>query len=80
MKKKKNNNIALESILNYLSNMNIKNSYDGLTLDGTPFKIYDTFIQVGYDYIPFTASSFILNSLKPATKNNIMEIYIDLTK
>ena len=79
-KKKKNNNISLENILNYLSNMNIKNSYDGLTLDGTPFKIYDTFIQVGYDYIPFTASSFILNSLKPATKNNIMEIYIDLTK
>lgn len=79
-KKKAPKTLSIFEMLNYLSALNEKDSYDGLTEDGTPFKIYDNFIQVGYDYIPFTASSFFIDKLKPATKKNIIEIYIDLTK
>ena len=67
-------------MVNFISSLKAKDTYDGLTADGTPFKIYDSFIQIGYDYIPFTSSPIFLDKIKPTTKKNLIEIYIDLTK
>lgn len=41
---------------------------------GTPVKIFDNFIQIGYDIIPIATGS--LNHLKPKTKKLILDITI----
>lgn len=43
---------------------------------GTPIKIFDNFVQIGYDIIPIATGS--LNHLKPKTKKLILEITIKI--
>lgn len=43
---------------------------------GTPIRIFDNFVQIGYDVIPITPGS--LNHLKPKTKKTIIDITIKL--
>lgn len=43
---------------------------------GTPIKIFDNFVQIGYDIIPIATGS--LNHLKPKTKKTIIDITIKI--
>lgn len=43
---------------------------------GTPIKIFDNFVQIGYDIIPIATGS--LNYLKPKTKKTIIDIVIKI--
>lgn len=43
---------------------------------GTPIRIFDNFIQIGYEVIPITPGS--LNHLKPKTKKTIIDITIKI--
>jgi hypothetical protein len=50
--------------------------YDYVDEFGTPIKIFDNFIQIGYEIIPIAAGS--LNHLKPKTKKTIIDITIKI--
>lgn len=52
--------------------------YDFKDVFGTPIKIFDNFIQIGYDVIPIAMGS--LNHLKPKTKKTIIDITINIKK
>lgn len=52
--------------------------YDFKDIFGTPVKIFDNFVQIGYEIIPIVTGS--LNHLKPNTKKTIIEITINLKK
>lgn len=43
---------------------------------GTPIRIFDNFVQIGYDIIPIMPGS--LNHLKPKTKKTIIDITIKI--
>lgn len=43
---------------------------------GTPIRIFDNFVQIGYDIIPIKSGS--LNYLKPKTKKTIINITIKI--
>ena len=43
---------------------------------GTPIRIFDNFVQIGYEVIPIVPGS--LNHLKPKTKKTIIDITIKL--
>lgn len=43
---------------------------------GTPIRIFDNFVQIGYDIIPIKSGS--LNYLKPKTKKTIIDITIKI--
>lgn len=43
---------------------------------GTPIRIFDNFVQIGYEVIPITPGS--LNYLKPKTKKTIIDITIKI--
>lgn len=50
--------------------------YDFEDIFGTPVKIFDNFIQIGYEIIPIAAGSF--KRLKPKTKKTIIDITIKI--
>lgn len=43
---------------------------------GTPIRIFDNFVQIGYEIIPITPGS--LNYLKPKTKKTIIDITVKI--
>ena len=52
--------------------------YDFKDEFGTPVKIFDNFVQIGYEVIPIAFGS--LNYLKPKTKKTIIDITINIKK
>lgn len=58
------------------ANYPFKKDYDFEDEFGTPIKIFDNFVQIGYEIIPIATSS--LNYLKPKTKKTIIEITIKI--
>lgn len=50
--------------------------YDFTDEFGTPVKIFDNFIQIGYEVIPIAMGS--LNHLKPKTKKIVLDITIKI--
>lgn len=52
--------------------------YDFKDVFGTPVKIFDNFVQIGYDVIPIATGS--LNYLKPKTKKTVIDITINIKK
>lgn len=71
---------SFTSAMNYLANLG-NDSYDYELSDGTPVKIFDDEIQIGYDIIPIKKYSYknFLN-FTPKTKKTIIDIYIKLSK
>lgn len=69
-------NQLIDSI-NALSNHNYfeKDDYD-FEFAGLPVKVYDTFIQVGYDLIPINASDAFFYGFTPKKKKIIIDIII----
>lgn len=66
--------------MNYLANLG-NDSYDFELTDGTPIKIFDDEIQIGYTIIPiqkYSYKSFL--DFTPKTKKTIIDIYIKLSK
>lgn len=59
-----------------LKNCPYEKDYDFINEFGTPVKIFDNFIQIGYDIIPIEAGS--MNHLKPKTKKVILDIIIKI--
>ena len=57
-------------------NYPFKKDYDFEDEFGTPIKIFDNFVQIGYDIIPIATGS--LNHLKPKTKKTIIDITIKI--
>lgn len=67
--------------MNYLANLEkYKDTYDFELSDGTPVKIFDDEIQIGFDLFPINKSYSYKNflSLAPKTKKTIIDIYIKL--
>lgn len=58
------------------SNYPFAKDYDFKDEFGTPIKIFDNFVQIGYDIIPIATGS--LNYLKPKTKKTIINITIKI--
>lgn len=59
-------------------NYPFEKDYDFEDEFGTPIKIFDNFIQIGYEVIPIATGS--LNYLKPKTKKTIIDITIKIKK
>ena len=57
-------------------NYPFKKDYDFEDEFGTPIKIFDNFVQIGYEIIPIATGS--LNHLKPKTKKTIIDITIKI--
>jgi hypothetical protein len=57
-------------------NYPFEKDYDFEDEFGTPIKIFDNFVQIGYDIIPIMPGS--LNHLKPKTKKTIINITIKI--
>ena len=55
---------------------NLAKDYDFEDEFGTPIRIFDNFVQIGYEVIPIVPGS--LNHLKPKTKKTIIDITIKL--
>ena len=70
-------NSAIKALRIYAAeNYPFKKDYDFEDEFGTPIKIFDNFIQIGYDIIPIASGS--LNYLKPKTKKTILDITIKI--
>lgn len=63
---------ALAAIKNYAKDYDFEDDF------GNPVRIFDNFIQVGYDIIPIAPGS--LNYLKPKEKKTIIDITIKVKK
>ena len=57
-------------------NYPFKKDYDFEDEFGTPIKIFDNFVQIGYEIIPIATGS--LNHLKSKTKKTIIDITIKI--
>lgn len=67
--------------MNYLANLEkYKDTYNFELEDGTPVKIFDDEIQIGFDLLPINKSYSYKNflSLTPKTTKTIIDIYIKL--
>lgn len=67
--------------MTYLANLDkYKDTYDFELNDGTPVKIFDDEIQIGFDLFPINKSYSYKNflALTPKTKKTIIDIYIKL--
>lgn len=70
---------AMNALKTYaFENFPMKKDYDFEDEFGTPIKIFDNFVQIGYDIIPIQYGS--LNHLKPKTKKIILDIVIKIKK
>lgn len=68
---------AMKALDLYAQNNNpFKKDYDFENELGMPVKIFDNFVQIGYDIIPITTGS--LSYLKPKTKKTILDITIKI--
>lgn len=68
---------AMKALENYASMNNpFKKDYDFEDEFGTPIRIFDNFVQIGYEVIPIATGS--LNYLKPKTKKIIIDITIKI--
>lgn len=61
---------ALTSLSSYAKDYDFKDEF------GTPIRIFDNFVQIGYEVIPITPGS--LNYLKPKTKKTIIDITVKI--
>lgn len=68
--------------VNYLAGKSYDtDTYDFKMIDGTPVKIFDDEIQIGYDLIPLNAFTLDLyNKLSAESKKSIIDIYINIKK
>lgn len=55
----------------------VEKGYDFKDIFGRPVKIFDDFIQIGYDIIPRHNSSYFYN-IKPETKKTVIDIIIKI--
>ncbi len=70
---------AMNALKTYaFENFPFKKDYDFEDEFGTPIKIFDNFVQIGYEIIPIKHGS--LNYLKPKTKKLIIDIVIKIKK
>lgn len=67
---------AMKALKNYATTHCPFKDYDYETEFGTPVKIFDNFIQIGYEIIPIKAGS--LNYLKPETKKTVINIIVKI--
>ncbi len=66
-----------KEFFNIISTMSpLAKDYDFEDEFGTPIRIFDNFVQIGYDIIPIIPGS--LNHLKPKTKKTIIDIVIKI--
>lgn len=69
--------LAMAALNKYaLENLPFEKDYDFEDEFGTPIKIFDNFVQIGYEIIPIQFGS--LNHLKPKTKKLIIDIVIKI--
>lgn len=76
--KKKEPTDILEMLGLITNKSKIENIFDYLLPDGTPVKIFDDRIQIGFTTIPLFASNGFYSSLGETTKKHITETYIIL--
>ena len=61
---------ALNGLSSYAKDYDFEDEF------GTPIRIFDNFVQIGYEVIPITPGS--LNHLKPKTKKTIIDITVKI--
>lgn len=68
---------AIEALNSYaMEHCPFDADYDYKDVFGTPVKIFDNFVQIGYDIIPISRGS--LDHLKKETKKKVIEITINI--
>ena len=70
---------TFEKAVNYLLHKNGSDTYDFKLDDGTPVKLFDDELQIGYELFPLTEGTmFLYNALSESSKKNIVDIYINI--
>ena len=70
---------TFEKAVNYLLHKNGGDTYDFKLDDGTPVKLFDDELQIGYELFPLTEGTmFLYNALSESSKKNIIDIYINI--
>ena len=70
---------TFEKAVNYLLHKNGGDTYDFKLDDGTPVKLFDDELQIGYELFPLTEGTmFLYNTLSESSKKNIIDIYINI--
>lgn len=67
---------SMEWLGEYAKHNSLSDEYDFEDIFGTPIKIFNNFVQIGYDIIPIAPGS--LNHLKKETKKTVLEILIKI--
>lgn len=82
LKPKKATNYDLDSFTNavlYLLGKDGGDTYDFKLDDGTPVKLFDDELQIGYELLPLTEGTlYLYNTLSESRKKNIIDIYINI--
>jgi hypothetical protein len=70
---------TFEKAVNYLLHKNGGDTYDFKLDDGTPVKLFDDELQIGYELFPLTEGTmFLYKTLSESSKKNIIDIYINI--
>ena len=70
---------TFEKAVNYLLHKNGGDTYDFKLDDGTPVKLFDDELQIGYELFPLNEGTmFLYNTLSESSKKNIIDIYINI--
>lgn len=82
LKSKKAANYDLDSFTKavlYLLGKDGGDTYDFKLDDGTPVKLFDDELQIGYELLPLTEGTlYLYNTLSESRKKNIIDIYINI--
>ena len=82
LKSKKAANYDLDSFTKavlYLLRKDGGDTYDFKLDDGTPVKLFDDELQIGYELLPLTEGTlYLYNALSESRKKNIIDIYINI--
>lgn len=70
---------TFEKAVNYFLHKNDGDTYDFKLDDGTPVKLFDDELQIGYELFPLTEGTmFLYKTLSESSKKNIIDIYINI--
>ena len=70
---------TFKKAVNYLLHKDDGDTYDFKLDDGTPVKLFDDELQIGYELLPLTEGTlYLYNTLSESSKKNIIDIYINI--
>ena len=70
---------TFEKAVSYLHHKNGGDTYDFKLDDGTPVKLFDDELQIGYELFPLTEGTmYLYKALSESSKKNIIDIYINI--